>query len=260
MVMSIKDSYVVLLDENGNFVYGANRGYTIGQTVDDPWIMKDHKVKPLHYFKPIVITVGALAMMLLLTIGIHVYTTTIRVIASVYLSINPSVRLDINAYGNVVSLEGTNEDGKALIAGYNPAHKDQYEVSDDLMDRAIEMGYLSDGDTIVIRVDAANEATFVDLGIGYRSHLDDYFENNLDVTIEVMDADYREPVVQPTPTVIPTSVPTPEPTIVPEPTALPSTPVMTQQPVIVEQQSDYGQSDYGDSTSNYDDSTSDYDD
>ena len=254
MVMSIKDSYVVLLDENGKFVYGANRGYTKGEVVIDPWIMKDHRVKPLHYFKPIMIGLLSLATVLVLTIGFHVYTTTIQVIASVYLSINPQVRMDINRYGKVVEVIGNNADGIELVEGYDPGYKDQYEVADDLIDRAIKMGYLSDGDTIIIRVDASDQQTFVDLGIGYRTHLNAHLENKMDVTIEVMDVDYKQPMVEPT--IVPTVIPTPTPLATPTPL-----PQVTPTPIVIDHQSDYGDSDYHDGgTSDYMDSTSDYDD
>ena len=40
LVMETKFSYVILLDENGKFFYGANLGYELGQKIEDPILLE----------------------------------------------------------------------------------------------------------------------------------------------------------------------------------------------------------------------------
>ena len=68
------------------------------------------------------------------------------------LQINPDVTLTLSRNDRVVGLEGGNQDGWDLIAGYDYHGKDRDTAADELVDRAMEMGYLSDGDTISVTV------------------------------------------------------------------------------------------------------------
>ena len=68
------------------------------------------------------------------------------------LQINPDVTLTLSENDRVVGLAGGNQDGWDLIEGYDYHGKDRDTATDELVDRAIEMGYLSDGDTISVTV------------------------------------------------------------------------------------------------------------
>ena len=50
--------------------------------------------------------------------------------------------MDLNRRGTVVELTGTNEDGEVLLDGYDGRGKDKVTVADELIDRAIDMGFL----------------------------------------------------------------------------------------------------------------------
>ena len=62
--------------------------------------------------------------------------------ASVYMAINPEVRIDVNRRDTVVGLEGVNDDGEDLIDGYDFNKKQLELVLEELASRAIDMGYL----------------------------------------------------------------------------------------------------------------------
>ena len=49
--------------------------------------------------------------------------------------------MDLNRQGTVVGLTGANEDGETLLEGYDGKGKDKVTVADELIDRAIEMGF-----------------------------------------------------------------------------------------------------------------------
>ncbi len=76
--------------------------------------------------------------------------------ASVYLSINPTVRIDVNKKDQVINVEGVNTDGTSMIENYNWDKKEIKTVVDELLDRAIEMGYLVEGGTIKLTLDSSH--------------------------------------------------------------------------------------------------------
>ena len=75
-------------------------------------------------------------------------------VGTVRMQINPDVKLSVNRFDRVVGLEGLNEDGEDLINGYRAYGKGMKTVSDELADRAVELGYLSDGGQITLTVES----------------------------------------------------------------------------------------------------------
>lgn len=53
--------------------------------------------------------------------------------------------------------KGLNEDGQELIEGYHAYGKGMQTVSDELADRAVDLGYLSDGGQITLTVESDRE-------------------------------------------------------------------------------------------------------
>ena len=64
--------------------------------------------------------------------------------------------MTVSRTDRVLDLEGLNEDGEDLIEGYSYRGKDRETAAEELVERAIDMGYLSDGDTISITVNSAD--------------------------------------------------------------------------------------------------------
>ena len=54
----------------------------------------------------------------------------------------------------MIDLTGENPEGEELIEGYEYKKKDLDLVVDDLVDRAIDLGYLQDGGQISLALDA----------------------------------------------------------------------------------------------------------
>ena len=130
--------------------------------------------------------VAALAACLVLVLGLRWYQAYSTVYSSVYLYINPEVRLDLNSRGTVVELEGLNEDGRQLLDGYSGKGKDKVTVSDELIDRAIAMGFLSEGGVVVISLDTPDEQLFQEYGVDLRTQVSAFLEDRLSVTLEVI--------------------------------------------------------------------------
>ena len=145
LVMECHPGYAVLLDEEGRFLKAANLRYEIGQTVYDPVLMKETPEKKQHTIRWVSSGIAAIAACFLLFFGFGYYQNYVQPYSSIYLTINPEVQMDLNRQGTVVKLTGTNEDGETLLEGYEGKGKDKVTVADELIDRAIEMGFLSEG-------------------------------------------------------------------------------------------------------------------
>lgn len=204
IVMETFTSYAVLLDEEGRFVKAANLNYEVGQTVKNPVLMRDDppakssKVTTFKSKKGVASILVALAAVAFLFVFTRTITQdpSITVASSIYLRINPEVRMDLNDDGDVVDIEGINPDGKALVEGYEPQNRDRTTVTTELIERAINMGFLTDGDQITFRIDATNEQ-FQQYGVELRSTITEYLDGRLSVTIEITNVEDAPPAGQP---------------------------------------------------------------
>jgi len=179
MVMECQYSYAIVLDEDGNFLTVANRNYQIGQMVTDvvpmhatPRTTTGTKRRGWIYSLTAVAACLALIVSMMFSMGQTAY-------ASVFMTINPQVRIDVNRHDVVVGVEGTNTDGAAMVAEYNYRHKHLDLVMDELLDLAANMGYLSDGTEITITL-KAEDTTWVathesSLSQHVTAHLNDRF-------------------------------------------------------------------------------------
>lgn len=249
MVMECHLSYAVVLDEEGRFLKVANRHYEVGQTVTDIVEMQvpqsavqKKKANKWMY------SLAAMAACLVLMVT-SVFQMGQMTYASVYMTINPEVRIDVNRNDVVVGLDGINPDGNDLIAGYEYKKKDLDLVMDELVDRAIDMGYLHEGGQISLVLDADSDEWIIVHSDTLTTQLNEHLNEKLSVTIEVTDTkDQSNQVVIP---------------VAPEEesdysesdygeTEQTTAPPVSSQP----SESDYNDSNYGDSS--YDDGQSDY--
>ena len=187
MVMECHTGYAVLLDEEGRFWKAADLHYEVGQTVENPLLMKQPQPSGRRRITRLVSsTVAAAAACLFLIFGFSYYQNYLRIYSSIYLSINPEVQMDLNRYGNVVRLTGTNEDGARLLEGYNGRGKDKLTVADELIDRAIEMGFLSEGGQVSFFIDSPEDALFQEYGTELRAEINEHLDGRITITIEIV--------------------------------------------------------------------------
>ena len=187
MVMECHTGYAVLLDEEGRFWKAADLHYEVGQTVENPVLMKQPQPSSRRRITRLVSsTVTAAAACLFLFFGFSYYQNYLRIYSSIYLSINPEVQMDLNRYGNVVRLTGTNEDGAKLLEGYSGRGKDKLTVADELIDRAIEMGFLSEGGQVSFFIDSPEDALFQEYGTELRTEINEHLDGRITITIEIV--------------------------------------------------------------------------
>lgn len=153
LVMECGLSYAVVLDEAGRFLKAANLGYQVGQTLDHVLLLEEKKQPTLRQrIVPLAAVAACLCLMLLVSVEFFFLP-----VGSVRMQINPEVRMEVNRVNQVIGLEGLNQDGNHLIDGYGYRWKSVEEVSDDLADRAVEMGFLTDGGSIGLTAESDND-------------------------------------------------------------------------------------------------------
>lgn len=178
LVMECHSGYAVVLDENGRFLKAANLHYEVGQTVTEvvPLQLPAEKARKKQGGR-ILATLATMAACMALAVTGFLNT---RPYASVFLKINPEVRIDVNRKDRVLDVEGMNPDGTLLLEGYAHKKKDLDTVMDELVDRAIELDYLHEGGTVSLSLDAEE-----DWVTSHRAHLDSHLQEHLTDRITV---------------------------------------------------------------------------
>ena len=205
IVMECHASYAVVLSEDGRFLKAANLRYEVGQTVTRIIEMMDvpieetvrndvipverkngNKVLNLAGKKGRRIMTGlAVAAACLMVAATSVFTWNQQTFGSVYMTINPEVRIDVNRKNVVVGVDGLNEDGDRLVEGYSYKKKMLDPVMDELVDRAIEQGYLHEGGQITLDLEAEDNQWVESKSEELKVHLDQYLTEKISVSIQV---------------------------------------------------------------------------
>ena len=150
LVMETHPAYAVVLDEEGRFLKAANLHYRVGDTVQTIVELRQAKPRSPALWKPLSGLAAAAACLCLVFFGY--YQPNYTAYGTLRIQINPDVEMTVSRTDRVLDLEGLNADGEDLIEGYDYRGKDRETAAGELVERAIDMGYLSDGDTISVTV------------------------------------------------------------------------------------------------------------
>ena len=226
LVMETHPAYAVLLDEEGRFLKAANLHYQVGDTVHDIVELQTPRAARPAGLRALAAAAGLAACLCLTFFGY--YQPNFTPYGTLRIQINPDVEMTVSRTDRVLELEGLNADGEALLEGYDFRGKTQDIAAGELVDRAMEMGYLSAGETVSITVNGGDE----DWRAREESQLQASLEARYGQTIVIrlgdgMDA--SDPAPSPTPpaeVVIPVEPPAPTETPLPSapPSASPSAP------------------------------------
>ena len=184
LVMEVNSAYTVVLDNEGRFIKTANSGYQTGDIVEKIIPLRYPQDRKKQFTHAVRIAAGIAAGICIGLFGIYEYQYTFLPYGTVLMQINPEVELTLSHSGRVLDLDGTNNDGRALIEGYEYRGKDRYTVADELADRAIEMGFLDNGGQISLLADSKNISWAEDLEQELVSSLNEHLKE-YDLTIEV---------------------------------------------------------------------------
>lgn len=156
LVMETHPAYVVLLDEDGRYLKAANLSYQVGDTVADIIPMRESSPKIISFARPLAGLAVLAACICIIFFGY--YQPNFTAYGTLRIQINPDVEMTISRTDRVLRLEGLNQDGIRLIEDYDYRGKSWDTATDQLVERAIDMGYLSGGDTISISVSSKDAA------------------------------------------------------------------------------------------------------
>lgn len=181
LIVECHPGYAVAVDEAGSFLKIANRRYRVGQYVTDVIVMQPPKATSS---KKWVYPLAAVAACLVLLFTFLIPLSP-RPYASVYVKINPEVRIDVDKNDRVVGLEGVNQDGSDLIAGYDYHRKSLDLVTDELVDLAIAAGYLQADGQITVRLESGDRTWVENHHHAMESHLNHHMAGKFAVSILV---------------------------------------------------------------------------
>ena len=208
--MEVHPAYAVVLDEEGRFLKAANLRYQVGDTVRDIVELRRPKEKRPALWKPLSGVAGLAACLCIVFFGY--YQPNFVPYGALRIQINPDVELTLSRTDRVLELEGLNADGQSLIAGYEYSGKDREDVTEELVERAIDMGYLSGGETVSITVTSADADWQAREEQAAREDLEERYGET--IVIQIGPTDEKPPVTE---VVIPVTPPEPEPTPEPPP-------------------------------------------
>ena len=223
--MEVHPAYAVVLDEEGRFLKAANLRYHVGDTVRDIVELRCPKEKRPALWKPLSGVAGLAACLCIVFFGY--YQPNFVPYGALRIQINPDVELTLSRTDRVLELEGLNADGRVLIEGYDYGGKDREDVTEELVERAIDMGYLSGGETVSITVTSADADWQAREEQAAREDLEERYGET--IVIQIGPADEEPPATE---VVIPVTPPEPEPTPEPSPEQA--------DPPVVPDDTDYG--------------------
>lgn len=208
--MEVHPAYAVVLDEEGRFLKAANLRYQVGDTVRDIVELRRPKEKRPALWKPLSGVAGLAACLCIVFFGY--YQPNFTPYGALRIQINPDVELTLSRTDRVLELEGLNADGQVLIEGYDYGGKDREDVTEELVERAIGLGYLSDGETVSITVTSSDADWQAREEQEAREDLEERYGET--IVIQIGPTDEKPPVTE---VVIPVTPPEPEPTPEPPP-------------------------------------------
>ena len=179
LVMETHQAYAVVLDMSGAFRKVANLGYRVGDRVTDVVVMKPAPSKA-GLKKSLAVFAAAAACFCILFFG--AYKPNYMAYGTVRMTINPDVLMTVSRTDRVIKLAGINDDGKALISGYDFKGKSEDAVAAALMNRASQMGYLKDNGKVKLNISSKSSTWVSDMETDLSKSMDDGVSGK-DVTI-----------------------------------------------------------------------------
>ena len=264
LVMETHPAYAVVLDEDGRFLKAANLRYQVGDTVQDIVELRMPQKKVVPAWKPLSGLAAAAACLCLVFFG--GYQPNYTAYGTQRIQINPDVEMTISKTEKVLDLEGLNEDGRNLVSDYEYQGKDREQASEELIQLAMEMGYLTEGGTVAFTLDSEDSGWLQAEEEKTLEQMEERFGETIVIQIgpmaeeEPIRAEEEVEVVIPLPTQ--TETPTPAETAAPTPvwTAPPATPEPVYPPETDDDDDDDGDDDREDDNDDWEDDGPEEDD
>ena len=190
LIMETHLAYAVALGEDGSFVKAANLHYSTGQIVDSivPVSIgsaaekRQNRSTVSRLLRRTLLAAACLAAAV--TAG-AAYRINLLPYGSVYMSINPDIRLTVNSRDKVIGAEPLDTDGARLLEGYDHRDKDIGAAVNELSDRAVELGYLISGGSIRLELESGYDGWSEEHANTIGTRLSEHLTDEMAVTIEL---------------------------------------------------------------------------
>ena len=202
MVMECHPAYAILMDEASRLVHAANLHYEVGQIVESPVLLQN--AAPAESRPRFSVTMkrclAAAACMVLLTgAGLAYYRGNYMTYTTIVVSAAADVSMDVSRSGKVLAVHALNDDAAQLLSDYDCRGKDKRTVTNELIGRAIENGYVSAGDTVYVYLDTDKTSDYE----SYRTELEEEIAAH-DLTADVKEYQEKSQPTTPPETPAPT--------------------------------------------------------
>ena len=105
--------------------------------------------------------------------------------SKIYITINPAICLDLSEDGSILEIEALNEDGQNLITDYRYNKKDRMAVTEELIQKAIDSGYLEKGRKVTLSIESENNDDFIQYDSEFREIVLDNFSRKQGISVEI---------------------------------------------------------------------------
>ena len=209
LVMETHPAYAVVLDERGRFLKAANLHYQVGETVED---VVELRLPPARRrLRPAWGVVGALAAAACLCLGFFGYWQPNFVpYGTLRIQINPDVELSVSKTDRVLDLRGLNADGEALLEGLDLKGEDSDDAVEELVEHALEQGYLAPGGTVSILASSEDDDWQIREEAALQAQLEAKYGDSIAVHLGAAGTE-QAPQAQPEPPAAQPETPQPEP-------------------------------------------------
>ena len=149
MVMECHKAYAVLMDEASRVVHAANLHYEVGQIVEAPVLLQEQEASAPRISMTVKrIAAVAACFVVMAGAGALYYHGNHVPYSSIMVCAEANIRMDVSRSGKVLSVQPLNQNAAQLLTNYECTGKDQLTVTNELIERAVESGYVQQGDTV----------------------------------------------------------------------------------------------------------------
>ena len=159
MVFETNQKDCVVLDEAGRFINAVNKNYEVGETIE---AIEEILVKPTRTFslKRTAAVAASLAACFVLVLALQFLNNAEEAqqpFASLYLAMNPEIKIDICEEKRIIDIVPIDDDGKALLEGHDSKQDDLFVATGEIVDHAVAEGFLNDGGKVTITITSPTE-------------------------------------------------------------------------------------------------------
>ena len=138
IVMELKKDKAGILTSSGEFVYIklSSNPTTLGQCIEGSLIENNNK----SIIKRLSLLVASL-LLIFLGSGVFIYN---KPVSAVTISINPAVKLEVNRWNRIISIDFINEDGKKILSNLNLKNLDIEKALNIIVEEAKKENFINE--------------------------------------------------------------------------------------------------------------------